>query len=160
MELFCGAIMVEKSGVRRGLRKKQLAVIEEMFTGELDEAAILAKHDVSRVVYNKWQNDERFTEEFDRRIISAHRQGEVLIARYATLAAAKLIRLIESDKEEVARRACLDIISRVKAGGEKMQAAVKGKNGAERKKRAINGRTASRLLKVLAEEKRQGQNKD
>ncbi len=142
-------------GVRRQLRKKQLAVIDELFFGELDEAAILAKHEVSRVVYNKWQKDDRFVEEFDRRIISAHRQGEVLIARYATLAAAKLIRLIESDKEEVARRACLDIISRAKPGGERIKVPVKGKKGAERKKTAITGRTASRLLAVLAEEKKQ-----
>ena len=140
-------------GVRMQLRKKQLAVIDELFLGELDEGAILDKHKVSRVVYNKWQKDERFIEEFDRRIISAHRQSEVLIARYATLAAAKLIRLIESDKEEVARRACLDIISRVRPGGEKSKISGKGKKGVERKKTPITGRTASRLLKVLAEEK-------
>ena len=82
-----------------------------MFSAELDEQAILEKHKVNRNVYNRWLADGLFVSEFDRRIMSAHRQSAALIARYAPLAVAKLVQLTELDKEETARKACMDIIS-------------------------------------------------
>ncbi len=96
---------------RKKLSKKQLAVIDDLFSGELDEQAVLEKHKVSRNVYNRWLADELFASEFDHKIMSAHRQSVALIAKYAPLAAAKLVQLTESDKEETARKACMDIIS-------------------------------------------------
>ncbi len=96
---------------RKKLSKKQLAVIDDLFSGELDEQVVLQKHKVNRNVYNRWLANELFASEFDHRIMSAHRQSAVLIAKYAPLAAAKLVQLTESDKEETARKACMDIIS-------------------------------------------------
>lgn len=96
---------------RKKLSKKQLAVIDDLFSGELDEQVVLEKHKVNRNVYNRWLADGLFVSEFDRRIMSAHRQSAALIAKYAPLAAAKLVQLTESEKVETARRACLDIIS-------------------------------------------------
>ena len=96
---------------RKKLSKKQFAVIDDLFSGELDEQAVLEKYKVSRNVYNGWLADGLFSSEFDRRITSAHRQCDALIAKYAPLAAAKLVQLTESEKAETARRACLDIIS-------------------------------------------------
>jgi hypothetical protein len=96
---------------RKKLSKKQLAVIDDLFGGEIDEQAVLEKHKVNRNVYKRWMADELFISEFDHRIVSAHRQSAALIARYAPLAAAKLVQLTESDKEETARKACMDIIS-------------------------------------------------
>jgi predicted DNA-binding protein YlxM (UPF0122 family) len=93
------------------ITKKQRAVIEDLFAGELDEQKILEKHKVSRRVYDKWLVDENFTEEFERRLKSAHRQSELIIARYAAIAAAKLVQLTESENQETARKACLDIIN-------------------------------------------------
>jgi len=80
-------------GSRKQLSKRQLAVIEEMFSGELDEQGVLDKHKVSRNLYNKWLADGAFADEFDRRTASARRQGELIIAKYASLAAAKLVQL-------------------------------------------------------------------
>ncbi|MHC4086453.1 MAG: hypothetical protein ACYSWZ_21115 [Planctomycetota bacterium] len=96
---------------RKKLSKKQLAVIDDLFGGELDEQAVLEKHKVNRNVYNRWLANGLFASEFDRRIMSAHRQSAALIAKYAPLAAAKLVQLTESDKQETARKACMDIIS-------------------------------------------------
>ena len=96
---------------RKKLSKKQLAVIGDLFSGELDEQVVLEKHKVNRNVYNRWLADGLFVSEFDRRIMSAHRQSAALIAKYSPLAAAKLVQLTESEKVETARRACLDIIS-------------------------------------------------
>ena len=98
------------------LTKKQLVVIEDLFAGELDEQKILEKHKVNRRLYDKWLADENFTEEFERRLKLAHRQSELIIARYATVAAAKLVQLTESENQETARKACLDIINYLRPG--------------------------------------------
>ena len=64
---------------RKELSKKQLAVIDDLFSAELDEQAILEKHKVNRNVYNRWLADGLFVSDFDRRIMSAHRQSAALI---------------------------------------------------------------------------------
>ena len=141
---------------KRKLTKRQLGVIDDLFGAELDERAILEKHNVSRNVYNKWLSDERFKAEISRRVTSARLQSEALIARYSLLAAAKLVQLIESEKEETSRRACLDIISlpnskakkRIRDG--KTQKAPPQTFG---QSKALPPRTASRLLEALAESK-------
>jgi len=93
------------------LSKKQQAVIEDLFASELDEQAVLSKHKVSRNLYNRWLADQRFAEQFNEHIARSYRQSQLIIARYAPLAAAKLVQLTESDSQETARKACLDIIS-------------------------------------------------
>ncbi len=57
------------------LTKRQLAVIEDLFSGEFDEQAVLDKYKISRNLYNKWQSDDNFAEQFDRRIAGAYRQS-------------------------------------------------------------------------------------
>lgn len=138
------------------MSKKQLAVIEDLFAGELDEAAVLDKHKISRSRYNKWLAEERFLEAFAQRIGRAYRQSRLIIARYAPLAAAKLVQLTGSDSAETARKACLDIIGFSGQGS--------GTSIPISDPRALNptpgeasgqlsAATASRLLAALAEEK-------
>jgi hypothetical protein len=93
------------------LNKRQLAVLEDLFTGDLDEQAVLDKHAVSRQLYEQWFAQEQFAEQFERRMDRAYRQSRMILARYAPVAAAKLVELTNSDKAETARKACLDIIS-------------------------------------------------
>ena len=136
------------------LTKRQLAVIEDLFGGELDEQAILDKYKLSRELYNKWRNDDSFTEQFERRIADAYRQSTVLIARYAPVAAAKLIQLTESDKPETARKACLDIISMpTLTANRKAQPSDEPQPADTQPPASLNAQTAGRLLAVLAEEK-------
>ena len=137
---------------RKHLRKRQLAVINDLFGGALDEQAVLEKHKVSRHVYNKWLADEQFSAEFARRIACARFQSEALIAKYSLLAAAKLVELTESEKAETARKACLDIISVPK------RAAKDAKQGSRQQSddepgQQLPQQTASRLLAALADEK-------
>ena len=141
-------------GSRKQLSKRQLAVIEEMFSGELDEQGVLDKHKVSRNLYNKWLADEGFANEFDRRIVSAYRQSEFIIARYAPLAAAKLVQLTESQSQETARKSCLDIISLPQAVVKKTQGPGGGSRADEREGPELSDETVSKMLAVLAEEKR------
>ena len=93
------------------LTRRQQAVIDDLFNGELDEQDVLQKHNVSHTLYNRWLADERFTEQFERRIAQAYRSGRIVLARHATAAAVKLIELTDCEKEETVRKACLDIIT-------------------------------------------------
>jgi len=93
------------------ITKKQRAVIEDLFAGEASEQQVLDKHKVGRRVYEKWQTDEFFLREFELRLQRERRQSEMIIARYSTVAAAKLVQLTESTNPETARKACLDIIN-------------------------------------------------
>ncbi len=133
------------------LSKKQLAVIDEMFAGELDTDAILSKHNVTRRLYNKWLGDENFKAEFTRRIEWLNLHSQALIARYASLAAARLVALTDSEKEETRRKACLDIISLPRVIEKNQMAPADDSPTVEN----LNPQTASRLLEALAQEKNQ-----
>ncbi len=136
---------------RKKLSKKQLAVIDDLFSGELDEQAVLEKHKVSRNVYNGWLANGLFSSEFDRRIMSAHRQSTALIAKYAPLAAAKLVQLTESEKVETARRACLDIISLQAILDKRIAESVESQKDGTQTLQQMTEQRASRLLAVLAQ---------
>lgn len=136
---------------RKQLGRKQLAVIRDLFSGELDEQAVLDKHKVRRNVYGRWLADGAFADEFERRIASAYRQSEFIIARYAPLAAAKLVQLTESESQETARKACLDIISLPQAAAKKTERPNEAKHGSEQGPE-LSDETVSKLLAVLAEE--------
>jgi len=136
---------------RKKLSKKQLAVIEDLFSGQFDEQAVLDKHNVTRAVYNRWLADEQFDDEFSRRIASAHRQSELIIARYAPLAAAKLVQLTDSEKEETARRACLDIISLPKFAAKESEQSSEPQSASDKQAELLPPTTCSILLAALAE---------
>jgi len=141
---------------RKQLSKKQLAVIEDLFSGELDEQAVLDKHRISRNVYNKWLGDERFADEFSLRIASAHRQGQLIIARYASLAAAKLVQLTESENQETARKACLDIITLPGRVAKETEQPTDSQSSGLQQSQPLSEATFSRLLAALAEEDQSG----
>lgn len=128
------------------LLKRQLDLIDDLFGASIDEAEILRKHGVSRSIYNKWLGQHGFVEEFGRRVDFAYRQSELIMAKYAPLAAAKLVELTESEKEETRRRACLDIIcgpkTAIKIQEQEEKAVVE--NG-------LSDEMACRLLAALAE---------
>ncbi len=136
---------------KRYLRKKQLAVIDELFDGELDEQGVLARHKVSRLIFNKWLGDKIFREEFDRRIDWGRRQSEMLVSKYTPLAMAKLIQLTDSDKGETARKACLDIIALRDASAQRGDEAKE--DGDEGLGAEISDEMCSKLLSVLADGK-------
>ncbi len=93
------------------LTKRQRAVIEDLFTSELEDEEVLARHNVAPALYSRWLGDERFVEQFERRIAQAYHASRVTLARYAPVAAGKLITLTDCEKEETARKACLDIVT-------------------------------------------------
>lgn len=137
---------------RKYLSQRQLTVLDDLLNSDLDEQAVMDKHKISRNTYNRWQADELFVDEFNRRIASAHRQSVALIARYAPLAAAKLVQLTESKNQETARKACLDIMSVPKVVGKETKASTDPQSVGDRRAKQISDATANRLLAALAQE--------
>jgi hypothetical protein len=133
------------------LTRKQLAVIEDLFAGELDEQAVLEKYRVTPRLYEKWQADDAFIEQFERRIAAAYRSSAALIARYAPIAAAKLVQLTQCKKEEIARKACLDIISMQTPLSAPSRPKAADPDVPEQSP-TLSDQTASKILALLAEE--------
>jgi hypothetical protein len=133
--------------------KKQLAVIEDLVTAELDEAEILKKHGVKPSLYQKWLADEQFMEHLERRIAQARHFSRVLLARNTIAAAKRLAQLTECDQKETARKACLDILfpqSPNATGHASSQDAQEPSEDA-RPTPTLSPETAGRILAILAE---------
>lgn len=96
------------------LTKRQLAFLDDLFAGELDQTQVLSKHRITASKFSHWLAQEEFAAEFDRRVAWAWRLAFALIARYSVLAAAKLVCLTESTNPETARKAACDIIALAK----------------------------------------------
>ena len=133
------------------LSQRQLDVIEDLFAGELDEQAVLEKRRVSPRLYRKWQADDAFIEQFQRRIAAAYRRSAALLARSAPKAAARLVQLTQCDKEETARKACLDIISMQKPLLAPSRPKAADPDAPEQSP-TLSERAASKILALLAEE--------
>ncbi|UCG56803.1 MAG: hypothetical protein JSU70_18295 [Phycisphaerales bacterium] len=129
----------------------QSAVIEDLFAGELDERAVLDKHGVSRDLYHQWLADERFIRLLEERSASAYRESELILARYAPVAASKLTELTDCKKEETARKACLDIIGMQYSGGERPRPVNRPSPADTSEPQQLSEETAGKLLAALAE---------
>ena len=131
----------------RKLTPRQMAVINELFESGLDETEVLARHKVSTRLYRAWLADELFAGELKFRIDSARRTGELIIARYTPVAAVKLVGLIDSNKAEICRRACLDILE----AGRQQKTATADTTSANESQPDLPPALASKLLAVLAQ---------
>ena len=135
---------------KKNLTRKQISIINDLFTGESEEDEILEKHKVSPAVFNKWLTDENFKNEFVRRIEWLNLQSQALVARYTSTAAIKLVELTESKNSETARKACLDIISLPKTNP------LKPANQSEHDNNSppqLSPQTAGKILEIMANEK-------
>jgi len=138
---------------RKYLSQKQLTVLDDLFGGDLDEQEVLDKHKVRRSTYDRWLADKLFAERFKQYINGLTRRSELLMAKYGCLAAAKLVELTASEKEETARRACLDIISLPKFATDNNPKPAESQPAAQPQAQQLTPQTASRLLAALAEGK-------
>jgi len=129
----------------KDLTKRQFRVIDDLFEGNLSEIEAMRKHKVSRRIYRRWLEDEKFVDELMFRVESAKRQSDFLIAKYTPIAAVKLVDLTKSEKEETSRKACLDVIAH--PVGIKLSREKKTDVGSN-----ISSETAERLLGAMARE--------
>jgi hypothetical protein len=146
-----GAKGAERMGMKSRLTRKQLAVLDDLFgeDASASEGQILAKHAVKPVDYRRWHGEEAFSQEFSARMDCLSRQSRLLIARYASYAAAKLIALTESENQETARKACLDIIDRIQTPDSRLQ--TKDDREYELADGQLTPEAAEKILAILAE---------
>ncbi|GEM_PF-692216 len=93
------------------LTRKQKGVINDFFAGTLTEQQIFDKWHVTGQTYYRWHSDKLFVDEFNKRLIFARRQHEFNFARYTSQIDACLMDLTKSQKDETARKACMDMIN-------------------------------------------------
>ena len=139
--------------MRKSLSKKKLSVLDDLFSSDLSEQQVLEKHKIDSVRYNHWHSEPLFAEEFEKRTAALNRQALLYIAKYASLAAAKLVSLTDSANPETARKACLDIIGLLSDNKSKTDFFPKlSQAGDEINHPRLSGELAEKLLAVLAEE--------
>ena len=135
------------------LTKRQLAVLDGLFTGRCKEQTVLNKHHVPSVLYEEWLQDERFTRQFEQRLAAGYRQSQIILARHATTAANKLVELARTkDGGETTRKACIDIISLQRPTGRKGSSETPPIPEPPTPTADVSPETASRLLAALAEQ--------
>ena len=132
------------------LSKRQLAMAEDLFAGELEEQKVLDKYKVTRKLFNRWLAEPAFAEHLKRYIDAVHLHSAVLVARKASEAADALFGLTKSDKGETARKACLDIILMNTPSHSDDASATPDAELANRP--FLTDETASKILAALAEE--------
>jgi hypothetical protein len=138
---------------KSSLNKKQLAVIDELVVGELDERAILDKYEVGRAAFNAWLSNAAFSGELDRRIEWLTRRSELQLARSRLKAMNSLVDLTKNENGETARKACLDIITMPTIATQKPDQTGPSQSDPTQTQPTLSQKTASKLLAVLAEEK-------
>ena len=132
------------------LIRRQAAVLEDLFAGELQEQEVLQKHHVSPSLFERWLRDKHFIEQFERRIAHAYRQSRVILASHASKAASTLMELTQSKSQETARKACLDILALHASSSEQGSPEAPAAVAAPPTARALSPEIASRLLAALA----------
>jgi len=92
-----------------GITKSQAIIVNEMIQdGDIDK--VLDNHRIRIEKFHFWLLDKRFSDYVECCIKFAFLKAKFIIAGYAVTSAAKLIQLMDSDKPETARKACLDIL--------------------------------------------------
>ena len=95
------------------LSKRQINVLNGLFSGDLTLNDILKSCRVSQITYYDWLSDPFFMAAFDKRIDSARAVLTSTLAAYSQAALLSLVNLTRSEKTETARKACLDIVKLV-----------------------------------------------
>ena len=135
------------------LTKKQLAVIDDLFSSELNENKILQKHKVSRALYNKWLSDENFIRDFDSRISVSLKRNTARLADNVSKAVEKLITMTQGETD-LSRKACLDIIALQKhVLVNQQQVRVETKTPETSANAPLSDEDAGKILAALAQEK-------
>jgi hypothetical protein len=132
------------------LGRRQRAVIDDLLNG-LYKYESLEKNKISPSRYRLWLKNKLFRQELLARFDAQKRQGKFVMARCIPQAAEKLSQLIGSEKPEIARKACVDVLSLQKTGVEQ-----EGSENAQCRDQQskISDEKAARMLAILAEDEK------
>jgi hypothetical protein len=134
------------------LTGNQRGVLADLFSGKFTVQEVLDKRKVTRRTYYKWHAQPFFAAEFKRLLELSRNEYQLVFAHYAPDIAMKLVSLTAADKDETARKACMDVIAnherKVKHKNENES------NAIEEPLIDLSPEVAGKMLALLAEEKR------
>jgi hypothetical protein len=93
------------------LNEQQLDVLNDLFFTDFDIGEILEKHKAEHLAYCQWFMEEAFVLEFRRLLELKRLESKLILARYSSGIAKRMIGLAMSEDEQVARQACMDVIN-------------------------------------------------
>lgn len=102
--------MAKKKNEKVTSKPTALRAVDEILKGE-DEAKVLERYEIEPETFDKLLNSPKFILQVSNRIGLSIIRSKLLIAQYAQTATAKLISMTNCEKEETARKACLDVIT-------------------------------------------------
>jgi hypothetical protein len=138
---------------RSHLSKTQKAVLEDLLQNGMSEQEAMQKHNVSIYRYRKWLANGLFARELNLSIESTMRQKIIAMARSLPNTAARLVSLTSSQKDETARKACLDIMSKQISN---LPNQIDQTAATDNEPLPISDEKAARMLDILAEKENVG----
>jgi len=145
--------MAKKTNKKAVSKTQVLQAVDEILKGE-DEAEALEHHEVDPETFDRLLNSPKFILEVGNRIGLSIIRTKLLIAQYAQTATAKLISLTDCEKEETARKACLDVINLATKQSDTTIQKEKVAEIVESGPTVLTDEQASRMLAVLAEDEK------
>jgi len=134
---------------RKKLTKKQMFVIKKLFDENILDLSFLAEEKISRETYlSWWLTDENWQEEFQIRLLAARKFWEVTLVKFCTVAVTTLVGLLNTEKPDVTRRVCIDILN---YAAEHTPNALEHAEE-EQKEQKMRPETAGKILDVLAKD--------
>ena len=94
------------------LTRKQREVAAAVYEGRLSENELAERFGITVKQLRKLSQGQEFKQELARLCEAAERETRLIINRYGPIAAAKLVTLLDSEKDDTARRTALDMIDR------------------------------------------------
>ncbi len=123
------------------INKKQRDFLIEILDKRIAVETAMERLDIGAELLCQWFSSSAFLAELAKRIEFITKRSEMLISQHRLTAVEKLVLLTNCDKEETARKACLDII-------ELTADAEKDEKDADMPQ--ISPETAAKLLEILA----------
>ncbi|HBG26743.1 MAG: hypothetical protein A2Y10_00765 [Planctomycetes bacterium GWF2_41_51] len=133
-------------------REKQLKVIRELFEGNEGEKKVLEDNNVSEQTWRRWLADKHFISKVTNKIETAKLANQILLAKLMPVVTTRLLQLCSSENEDVSRKACLTLVELQNDKEINLQFE-------EKPEMQIEPETASKILAVLAERRREKRNK-
>ena len=93
------------------LTEQQKGVLEDLFFSTLTVQEVMEKWKASRYEYCKWHLEESFAREFNRMLELLRLESKLVLARYSSQIAVKMVSLAMEEDSEIARQACMDVIN-------------------------------------------------
>ncbi|MFA6187342.1 MAG: hypothetical protein WC770_09085 [Phycisphaerae bacterium] len=131
---------------------RQLQVIDELFASGGNENAVLQKFSISPEKWKRWRTQQPFNRAIEAKMKALNQHGQMLLLQHSSWASARLLELCNSDKDEVSRKACLNVLQLNNETVEKNTLPESEEPQTnEEEKMPFTDEQASRMLAILAE---------